>query len=415
MLFQIFTKQTSRVNYGSRNALLKQVLKRVVLTEETNATRLHLCTINLYLRQCRTISKVLPATQGITICKITNNLNRPVTILTGFLGVGKTTFLNHLLQHNKDTRYAIIENEFGEQGIDSELIIRPEETIVELNNGCLCCTLNDNLYDILNDLFDRKEEFDEIIIEATGVADPTGLAQPFLAHPLVKKYFPLKGIICLVDAELVEDQLKETEEVKSQLAYSDLLLINKTDLVSQERVENLKQKLHQLNPLANIAVGNKQAFPEIHLTPDQSPLEEIFEETRSASSSTGELNFPISKSHTHHHHKHTEEIVSHTFYFDQPFDDQILGQQLTVYLMLQSEGLYRMKGLVWIDGAKEQYLVQSVGKRLDVEKRDPWPSGEKKRSVVVFIGKNLERHGIEKLLNKCISKHSYTPLSAEEK
>ncbi|MEM6768143.1 MAG: GTP-binding protein, partial [Bacteroidota bacterium] len=109
---------------------------------------------------------------------------KPVTILTGFLGAGKTTFLNHILEQNTDTRYAIIENEFGEQGIDSELVIHQEETIVELNNGCLCCTLNDNLYDILNDLYKRRDEFDELIIEATGVADPTGLAQPFVTHPL---------------------------------------------------------------------------------------------------------------------------------------------------------------------------------------------------------------------------------------
>jgi len=150
-------------------------------------------------------------------------INIPVTIITGFLGAGKTTFLNHLLQENTDSRYAIIENEFGAQGIDNELVLRPDETIVELNNGCLCCTLNENLYDILNELFDRRSEFDEINIEATGVADPTGLAEPFIAHPLIKKHFPLKAIICLVDAEQVEDQLKETEEAINQITFSDIL------------------------------------------------------------------------------------------------------------------------------------------------------------------------------------------------
>lgn len=176
-------------------------------------------------------------------------MNKPVTILTGFLGSGKTTFLNHLLQQNPKTRYAIIENEFGEQGIDGELVVRPDETIVELNNGCLCCTLNDNLYDILNDLFDRREDFDEIVIEATGVADPTGLAQPFVSHPLIKEHFPLQGVICLVDAELVEDQLKDTEEAKSQIAYSDVLLISKTDLVDPDYVKELGHRLRSLNPL----------------------------------------------------------------------------------------------------------------------------------------------------------------------
>ena len=115
--------------------------------------------------------------------------NIPVTILTGFLGAGKTTYLNHLLKSNAGIRYAVIENEFGQEGIDNELIIRPDDTIVELNNGCLCCTLNDNLYDIINELYERRDEIDEIIIEATGVADPTGLAEPFIAHPMIKKHF----------------------------------------------------------------------------------------------------------------------------------------------------------------------------------------------------------------------------------
>ena len=154
---------------------------------------------------------------------------KPVTIITGFLGAGKTTYLNHLLKERSETRFAIIENEFGEKGIDGELVVRPDETIVEMNNGCLCCTLNDNLYDILNELHDRRDDFDEIVIEATGIADPTGLAAPFITHPLIKEHFPLRGVLCLVDAELIEDQLQDTEEAKNQVAYSDVLLVNKTD------------------------------------------------------------------------------------------------------------------------------------------------------------------------------------------
>ncbi len=335
-------------------------------------------------------------------------MNKPVTILTGFLGAGKTTFLNHLMQQNQGIRYAIIENEFGEQGIDSELVIRPEETIVEMNNGCLCCTLNDNLYDILNDLFERRDEFDEIIIEATGVADPTGLAEPFVAHPLVKQHFPIKGVICLVDAEQIETQLVETEEAKNQVAYSDILLINKTDLVKPEYIEELAQKLRKKNPLASIVFGNKQAFPHLDLKPEQSPLDDLFKHAHHHDHGEKEQQFPISKPHHHHHHHHTEEIISHTFRFDQPFNYQLLNQQLFVYLMLQSAGLYRMKGLVWLEGSEDCYVVQSVGKRLDIGKKDAWPVGEAKRSVMVFIGKNLQRKGIERLLNKCLSKHSST-------
>jgi len=142
---------------------------------------------------------------------------RPVTILTGFLGSGKTTFLNHLLEQNPSKRYAIIENEYGQESIDSELILRAEDGIMELNNGCLCCTLNENLYEILNTLYQRREEYDELIIEATGVADPRGLADPFLNNYSIKKQFPLNRIICLVDAEQVEDQLRTTEEAIHQI------------------------------------------------------------------------------------------------------------------------------------------------------------------------------------------------------
>ncbi|MEM9719866.1 MAG: GTP-binding protein [Bacteroidota bacterium] len=329
---------------------------------------------------------------------------KPVTILTGFLGAGKTTFLNHLLQQNKDTRYAIIENEFGEQGIDGELVVRPDETIVELNSGCLCCTLNDNLYDILNELFDRKDAFDEIIIEATGVADPTGLAQPFVAHELIKEYFPLKGVICLVDARQIETHLLETEEAKNQVGFSDVLLINKTDLVTPAYIQELKQRLHTLNPLAGIIEGHKQAFPDIDLNPQQSPLEEIFQQESEETPGKKEQQFPVSKPHSHHHHKHTQEIVSHTFHFDQPFSYQLLDRHLFLYLMLHASGLYRMKGLVWFKGSEDQYLVQSVGNQLDIEKKAAWQVGQQKKSVMVFIGKNLDRAAIDKVLDQCLSK-----------
>ncbi|MEM6801994.1 MAG: GTP-binding protein [Bacteroidota bacterium] len=334
--------------------------------------------------------------------------HKPVSILTGFLGAGKTTFLNHLIQKNKGTRYAIIENEFGEQGIDSELIVHPDDTIVELNNGCLCCTLNDNLYEIINELYTRRDEFDELIIEATGVADPTGLAQPFLTHPLIEKHFPLKGVICLVDAELIDTQLAETEEAKNQVGFSDVILINKTDRVEADYLEELKERLRLKNPLASIYSGNREKYPVIELRPKESPLEKIFQQEDPHTHAKKESEFPLSKPHSHHHHKHTEEIISHTFHFDQAFDYHLLDQRLLVYLMLNAQSLYRMKGLIWLEGGEGQYLLQSVGKQLEIELLRPWENNEQKKSVIVFIGKNLIRSDIEKFLHKCISKSNIT-------
>jgi G3E family GTPase len=304
----------------------------------------------------------------------------PVTILSGFLGAGKTTFLNDILLKNKETRYAIIENEFGDQGIDNELVLRPDETIVELNSGCLCCTLNDNLYDILNELYERRSEFDEIIIEATGVADPTGLAEPFIVHPLIKKHFPLRAIICLVDAELVEDQLTDTEEAINQITFSDILLINKVDLVSEEYVTVLEGRLRQLNPLATIVKGHKDQFPKIDFCRNHDKLEEVLlHSQKNLTHSSEQSNFPVQKPHSHHHHKHTEEVNSHTFVFDTPFDLRQLQLQLSVYLTFQAKQLYRMKGLVWLENEDQQFILQSVGKK-------------------------LQRQGLERMLKICLSK-----------
>ncbi|MEM8906349.1 MAG: GTP-binding protein [Bacteroidota bacterium] len=328
----------------------------------------------------------------------------PVTILSGFLGAGKTTFLNHLLQENEGTRYAIIENEFGKEGIDNELIVRPDTTIVELNNGCLCCTLNDNLYDILNELFERREEFDELIIEATGVADPRGLAQPFIAHPLIKQHFPLAAIICLVDAVLVEEQLEQTEEAICQITFSDVLLINKIDLVSDEQVAALENRLQQLHPLATIVKGHKDHFPKMETHKNREKLEDVFFQSHQRMELPAEQwSFPVQKPHTPHEHKHTAQVKSHAFKFDQPFDFQILYQYLFVYFAFQSMGLYRMKGLVWLKNEDKPYVLQSVGKRLNFYEKRPGRSTEQKQSVLVFIGKNLQRQGLERMFNKCFS------------
>lgn len=330
---------------------------------------------------------------------------KPVTILTGFLGAGKTTYLNHLLAGNEDRRYAIIENEYGKQGIDHELVLRPDETIVRLDSGCLCCTLNDDLYDLLNELHERRDEFDEIIIEATGLADPTGLAQPFLSHPLIRKHFPLRAIVCLIDAELAIQQLRETEEAVRQVTFSDVLLINKTDLVTPTDVDRLTRQLQRTNPLATIYRGRQDAYPVIEFNERQDRLEELYrEELLPAVSTPGDAEFPVTKPEHHHPHRHTSDVVSHTFTLDRPFDPQQFHQQLFIYLTFQAVDLYRMKGLIWFAEKDEQFVAQSVGKRLDVQPKRKWLPAETRRSVLVFIGRNLQRKGLERLLVHCIRK-----------
>ncbi|MEL6252182.1 MAG: GTP-binding protein [Bacteroidota bacterium] len=334
----------------------------------------------------------------------TNNFSKPTTILTGFLGAGKTTFLNHLISNNPDKKYAIIENEYGEQSIDSDLILRAEGDIVELNNGCLCCTLNENLYEILNTLFDKREEYDEVIIEATGVANPVGLVEPFIIHPAIKEYFPISNIICMIDAELIEEHLAETEEAIGQITFSDVLLINKTDLVDEAQVAHVKAILRELNPLATILEGNKTQFPEIAEGGNSEMIADKFNHNhKEHSHPDSETSFPVRKKHTHHHHEHTKEINSFVIEFDRPFNYQTLYHQLNAYLVFQSQGLYRMKGLVWVQDSDKAYIVQSVGKRLDLTEYPGEYSGDNKQSRIVFIGKNLQKKSFERLLNRCFA------------
>ena len=315
----------------------------------------------------------------------------PTTLLTGFLGAGKTSLLNHLISSNPDKKYAVIENEFGKENIDSELVLRGESDIIELNDGCLCCTLNENLYDMLNDLYDRRNDFDELIIEATGVADPAGLAAPFLLNPGIKKQFPLAGIICLVDCEQIEDLLEETEEAKRQIAYSDLIVLNKLDLVSTSYVQYLHNMLKHSNPLATIVHGLESVEAQISVASIRA-IERLLEDA----------NFELDGNYFPH--AHTTNLESLTLKFSEPFLNQELRHRLLVYLTFQAKDLYRMKGVVYTQGDEERMIVQSVGKRFSVEEGRPWAT-DKRESVIVFIGRDIKRQktGLQKLLHTCLA------------
>jgi G3E family GTPase len=326
---------------------------------------------------------------------------KKTTILTGFLGAGKTTYLNHLLKSNPNKKYAIIENEFGEQSIDGDLIIRTTDTFVEINNGCLCCSLNDGLYDLLSDLHLREDDFDELIIEATGVADPAGIAAPFLTHPAVKNTFELINTICLIDAEQVENQLEETEEARLQITFSDVLLINKTDLVSQLYIESLKQLLKGINPLAEILIRVNGEFSTPSLNKNdrqQSHLETEHEAEHHHQHDSCEHNHHKDESTISHQHT---DIVTHSFVFNEPFDADLLYHHLFVLLTVQGKDIYRFKGVFHAVDNPNKIVIQSVGKRLGIEELNVWQHEEEKQSRFVFIGKDIKPEGFRKLLERC--------------
>lgn len=318
----------------------------------------------------------------------------PSTIITGFLGAGKTTYLNKVLENYPDKRFAIIENEFGEKSIDSGLIIRGEEDVLEINNGCLCCSLSEGLYDILTELHNKRNTFEELIIEATGVADPRGLALPFINNPSIKKQFPLKQVLCITDASLIERQLEETEEAIHQITFSDILLISKTDLVDTAYLDQLKVRLSRLNPLAKIVTNNEDSIASIYeASPRLSEQQFIDIENKAAT-----LNAIPAKVHDH---KHTIGIKSISLSFDMPFDLDKLRFRIHVFLSFQSKGLYRMKGILWIKDSNEKYLLQSVGRQLNIENLRSWKNGETRTSTIVMIGVGLQKSGLEKMFRQC--------------
>lgn len=313
-------------------------------------------------------------------------MSKPVTILTGFLGAGKTTFLNQAISERPEIRYAIVENEFGKEGIDGELIIKPDNEIFELNNGCLCCSLNDGIYDILNELSLKTDQFDELIIETTGIADPAAVASPFFSHSEIKKDFPVKRVICLVDTELIEDQLIETDEAIKQIAFSDIVLLNKTSNVNPEYLKKIEEKLLGINPFLKVFTEKDMIFP----------VKEIFNTERDLDI---EFKMKPGRRLAFNHGK----IVSHTFYFDQPFNDKELQMRLFGYLVFEAKGLYRIKGIIHGKDVNHKLILQSVGQSLSISGGKPWADDDERQSKIVFIGKELNREFFEELLKGCLA------------
>lgn len=345
-------------------------------------------------------------------------MTKGVTILTGFLGAGKTTLLNAIICSGKETVYAIIENEIGQESIDSGLILSNQGPLVELNNGCLCCSLNGDLFEALEMLSACAESWDELIIEATGIADPANIAMPFLTDPQVAKYFRLKKVICVVDAEQIEDQLKETVEAIRQISFSDILLINKAAQISEEYLVELRAILISINPFAKIVTGTHsdmgvekmsliernvdfQTNPRSTMTPKG-----IFSLTPSGytpskiniNEKAGLLN-----SHSLHEHSGIETLMLR---FSAAMDVSKLERVLRVFLLFQAPDVYRLKGFLYTEGSGNRVIVQSVGQRLAISEGSVWKEGEIKESKVVIIGKNLQREGLENIFIKCLSKEA---------
>jgi G3E family GTPase len=319
----------------------------------------------------------------------------PVTILTGFLGAGKTTLLNRILKEDHGRRIAVIENEFGEVGVDSEIIEKSDEQIVEMNNGCICCTVRGDLIRILGTLKEKRDQgalkFDRVVIETTGMADPGPVAQTFFTDEEIGNYYLLDSILTVVDAKHAPQQLDEFHEAQEQVGFADRILLSKTDLVSENEIENLSKRLKKMNPRAPI---KKVDF-------GNAPIDEVLDIRGFNLNAILELDpdFLVDSQHEHH-----DEVESFVFKSGKPFDGAKLEQFLSGMIQVYGPDLLRYKGVLWMKGNARRVVFQGVHMMMGGDMGKPWTKADKKSSTLVFIGKKLPKDLFLAGLEECLAK-----------
>ncbi len=319
----------------------------------------------------------------------------PVTILTGFLGSGKTTLLNRILKEDHGERIAVIENEFGEIGVDNEIIETGNEQIVEMNNGCICCTVRGDLIRILGSLKEKRDQgalkFDRVVIETTGMADPGPVAQTFFTDEEIGNYYLLDSIITLVDAKHAPKQLDEFHEAQEQVGFADKILLSKTDVASEGDIQALVERLKRMNPRAPIK--------KVHF--GDAPIKEVLDIRGFNLNAILELDPQFLTDIAHEHH---DEVESFVFRSEKPFDGQKLEQFLSGMIQVYGPDLLRYKGVLWMKGNPRRVVFQGVHMMMGGDLGKPWAKGEKKGSVMVFIGKKLPKDIFIAGMQECLAK-----------
>jgi G3E family GTPase len=311
----------------------------------------------------------------------------PVSVLTGFLGAGKTTLLNYILKEQSDYRFGVIINEIGEIGIDGKLIETQTEDILEMSNGCICCTVRKDLVKGIQKLL-KKDQLDYILIETTGVADPGPVAQTFLNIPQLQQYARLDSIITVVDAEHLAAQLRETEVAREQIALADFILINKVDLVSAADLKAVEDEIFDLNPHARI-------FHTDHSRVNLKELLDLnaFDLDRKLSRTPDLLDEFKENKHS--------DLTSFSFEFGKPFAVEQLEAELQE--LSEKSKIYRSKGILWIEGTPRRAVFHGVNNRFTIYWDRLWEKDEPRSSELVFIGQDLNRSQIEETLNRCLA------------
>ena len=315
----------------------------------------------------------------------------PVTILTGFLGAGKTTLLNRILTEQHGLRIAVIENEFGEIGIDHELVIKTEEELFEMNNGCICCTVRGDLIRIIGNLMKRRQQFDRILVETTGLADPGPVVQTFLADDEMQTKLKVDAVVAVVDAKHILLHIDDSDEAKEQVAFADVILLNKCDLASPDALDALEKRLRAVNAMARIhRTTNAQIEIGKVLDVGGFDLDHAMEV---------DPHF-LEEEDEHHHHHHDDEIASVGMERDGHCNGPKLKKWLSELLRTKGQDIFRMKGVFAVEGNPQRVIFQGVHMILNAAAGGPW-NGRPPRSSLVFIGRNLDRKSLSNGFDRC--------------
>lgn len=320
-----------------------------------------------------------------------NALERtPVTVLTGYLGAGKTTLLNRILTENHGKKYAVIVNEFGDVGIDNDLVVDADEEVFEMNNGCICCTVRGDLIRIIEGLMKRQSHFDAILIETTGLADPAPVAQTFFVDDDVQSKTRLDAIVTVVDAKHLLGEIDNAHEAQEQLAFADIVLLNKIDLVSDEERAEVEKRIRRINPTAVIHYSERC----------QVALDEVLE--RSAFDLDRVLEIEPEFLKHFHDHDHDDHVTSFSLLSDAPLDPQRFFPWMQSIAQVHGPDMLRMKGIIAFEDDDDRFVMQGVHMLLEGDHQRPWNAGEPRTTRLVFIGRDLPRDTIEAGFRGCV-------------
>ena len=343
----------------------------------------------------------------------------PVTVLTGYLGAGKTTLLNRILSEPHGKKFAVIVNEFGEIGIDNDLVVNADEEVFEMNNGCICCTVRGDLVRIIDGLMRRKGKFDAIIVETTGLADPAPVAQTFFMDENVGARTKLDAVVTVADAKWLKDRLKDAPEAKNQIAFADVIVVNKTDLVSGDELRDVEGHIRAINPYAtlhraqraNVSIGEvlgRNAFDLDRILDIEPKFLEAEEHDHDHDHHHHDHDH---NGHGHHHHGHghglkhyhDEDMQSVSLRSDKALDPEKFFPWVQDLVAKEGPNILRCKGILAFKDDPERFVFQGVHMILDGDHQRPWKEGEERVSRIVFIGRELPEEKIRTGFEACMA------------